>query len=274
MSDRNVNVQTGSDAQVSGAQAPGIQIPGIQAVGIQTPDASFLDARLKAAADLIRAERHADIGSDHAALPIWLLQSGRADRVIVVEKTAGPLEVARRAVTQAGLSGRAELRLGDGLEPLQAAELESVSLTGMGVRTMLGILERGRAAGRVSAALVAQPNDGAGLLRGWARTHGYRLVAESMASGFWRYPVLRLEWRGGPGVSSSDADHDPAYDGLPETAALWYGPHLLRQAHPLLVQELQAQVARLEPLERHTRPQVLTDLHTVRSALAWLEHER
>ncbi|MGY2894270.1 tRNA (adenine(22)-N(1))-methyltransferase [Deinococcus sp. UYEF24] len=237
----------------------------------QAPDIPLLDARLKAAADLIRAERHADIGSDHATLPIWLLQSGRAECVIVVEKTTGPLEVARRAVAQAGLSGRADLRLGDGLEPLQAAELESVSLTGMGARTMLGILERGRAAGRVPAALVVQPNDGAGLLRGWARAHGYRLVAERMASGFWRYPVLRLERQSGPGGYNSVADHDPAYDGLPEAAALWYGPHLLRQAHPLLLQELQAQLARLEPLERHARPQVLTDLRTVRSALAWLE---
>ncbi|WP_407540950.1 tRNA (adenine(22)-N(1))-methyltransferase TrmK [Deinococcus radiomollis] len=225
-----------------------------------------LDARLQAAAELIRAGWHADIGSDHATLPIWLLKSGRADRVIVVEKTTGPLEVARRAVTQAGLSGRTELRLGDGLEPLLTHELESVSLTGMGARTMLGILERGRAAGRVPAVLVVQPNDGAGLLRSWARTHGYRLVAERMVSGFWRYPVLRLERCGGP-----DTEHDPAYDGLPEAAALWYGPHLLRQVHPLLVQELRAQLSRLEPLERHARPQLLTDLATVRSALAWLK---
>lgn len=232
-----------------------------------------LDARLEAAADLIRAERHADIGSDHASLPIRLLQSGRVGRVIVVEKTAGPLEVARQAVKQAGLLDRADLRLGDGLGPLNPAEsgegLESVSLTGMGARTILGILERGRAAGRVPAALVVQPNDGAGLLRGWARKHAYWLVAEQLVSGFWRYPVLRLERRGGP-----DTDRDPAYDALPEAAALWYGPHLLRQAHPLLVQELQAQLTRLEPLQRHARPQVLTDLKTVRSAMSWLEHER
>ncbi|WP_407569568.1 tRNA (adenine(22)-N(1))-methyltransferase [Deinococcus altitudinis] len=257
---------------------------GLQAAGSGSSAASFLDARLEAAAELIRAERHTDIGSDHASLPIWLLQSGRAGRVIVVEKTPGPLEVARRALTQAGVSGRAELRLGDGLEPLHPAasqgELESVSLTGMGARTMLGILERGRAAGRVPAALVVQPNDGAGLLRGWARAHGYRLVAERMASGFWRYPVLRLERQKSPVESgtvgnrtSTATDHDPAYDGLPEAAALWYGPHLLRQAHPLLVQELRAQLARLEPLERHARPRLLTDLSTVRSALAWLEQQ-
>ena len=226
--------------------------------------APVLEARLEAAADLIRADLHADIGSDHASLPIRLLRTGRAGRVVIVEKTAGPLAVARQAVAKAGLQGQAELRLGDGLSPLQPGELESVSLTGMGARTMLGILERGRAQGQVPAALVLQPNDAAGLLRAWARPHGYWLVAEAMAPGFWRYPVLRLEQHPGP---------DPAYEGLPEAAALSSGPWLLRQAHPLLVQELQAQRKRLEPLERHGRPKLLAELATVRSALAWLQEQ-
>ncbi len=221
-----------------------------------------LDARLQAAADLIRAPLHADIGSDHAALPLALLRCGRAERVVIVEKTAGPLEVARQAVQLAGLEDRAGLRLGDGLAPLLPHELESVSLTGLGACTMLGILNRGRAVGRVPKALVAQPNDDAGLLRGWASGHGYWLTAEALAPGFWRYPVLRFEQSSGP---------DPAYQGLPGAAALACGPHLLRQRHPLLVQEMQAQLERLEGLERHARPQILSDLATVRSALDWLE---
>lgn len=221
-----------------------------------------LDARLQAAADLIRAPLHADIGSDHAALPIFLLRSGRADRVIVVEKTAGPLSVARQAIAAAGLSDRAELRLGDGLAGLTGEELNSVSLTGLGQRTVLGILERGLDAGRAPGTVVAQPNDGAGRLRAWAAGHGYWLLAETLAPGFWRYPVLRFGRQPG---------EDPAYRGLPPQAALQYGPHLLRGQHPLLLQELHAQSRRLEALARHARPQVLTDLATVRAALSWLD---
>lgn len=223
--------------------------------------APALESRLLAAAGLISADLHADIGSDHASLPLWLLRHGRVGRVVIVEKTVGPLEVARQAVARSKLQTRADLRLGDGLEPLRAPELESVSLTGMGARTILGVLERGRSAGRVPAALVVQPNDGAGLLRQWAGERGYWLVAERLVSGFWRYPVLRLERHPGP---------DPAYSGVPKAASVRYGPHLLREAHPLLVEELQAQRLRLEPLERHARPQVLEDLTLVRSALDWL----
>ena len=52
-----------------------------------------LDARLEAAADLIRAPLHADIGSDHAALPLVLLRGGRAGRV-VKGKLAGSRQTA------------------------------------------------------------------------------------------------------------------------------------------------------------------------------------
>ena len=224
-----------------------------------------LDERLRAVAGLIQAGLHADIGSDHAALPLFLLHSDRAERAVIVEKTSGPLEVAHRAVTRSGLEARVQLRLGDGLAPLHLHELESVSLTGMGARTMLAILERGRNLGRVPEALVLQPNDAPGLLRAWGRVHGYHLTAEALAAGFWRYPVLRLERSGDP---------DPAYAGMPEAAALQYGPHLLRQAHPLLLEEVQAQLARLEDLERHGKPEVLRDLRTVRSALAWMEQRQ
>ncbi|MFC4454530.1 tRNA (adenine(22)-N(1))-methyltransferase TrmK [Deinococcus sonorensis] len=218
------------------------------------------DARLHAAAELIRSELHVDIGSDHAGLPVLLLRSGRVQRCIVVEKTPGPLETARQGLGSAGLLERCELRLGDGFGPLQPHELGSVSLTGLGARTMVRILER---APQPPGALVLQPNDDPGLLRRWAAAHGYWLVAERLVAGFWRYPVLRLEPHAGP---------DPAYLGLPPNAALRFGPHLLREQHPLLLEELQAQQQRLARLAAHGRAQVLQDLADVEAALAWLAH--
>ncbi|MGI8747352.1 MAG: class I SAM-dependent methyltransferase [Deinococcus sp.] len=149
------------------------------------------DSRLAAALALIRAEVHADIGSDHAALPVALLRSGRVGRCIVVEKKAAPLEVARGTLERARLLDRAELRLGDGFAPLLAGEVESASLTGMGGRTLLGILERGAA--RLPQRLVLQPNDSAAGLRGWARRQGYWLTHEELVPGFWRYPLLAEE---------------------------------------------------------------------------------
>lgn len=217
-----------------------------------------LDARLQAALHLIRAETHADIGSDHAHLPIRLAQLGRVTRGVIVEVNPGPLDHARVNVARAGLTDRLEVRAGNGLAPLAPGEVQSASMTGMGAQTMLGILTR--TPDRAPDALVLQPNDSPEPLRRWAQERGYHVAAEVLAPGFWRYPVLRLERQSGP---------DPAYAALPEAAALRYGPLLLREGGVLLRQQVWADVTRLTPLAAPGRA-AEHDLHVAQSAAAWL----
>ncbi|WP_295821309.1 tRNA (adenine(22)-N(1))-methyltransferase TrmK [uncultured Deinococcus sp.] len=221
-----------------------------------------LDARLEAALHLIRADVHADIGSDHAALPVELVRRGHARRAVVVELTPGPLAVARGGVARAGLTDRIDVRAGNGFAPLAPGEADSASMTGMGARTILGILAR--AGETAPPALVLQPNDAPGLLRAWALAHGHHLVAERLAPGFWTYPVLRFERRPGP---------DPAYAGLLQAAAVKYGPHLLRAADPLLLAQVRADVARLTPLARPGRP-AQDELAAAHDALEWCSNHR
>lgn len=218
-----------------------------------------LDARLEAVLELIRAEVHADIGSDHAKLPIRLLREGRAARGVVVELNPGPLALARRNVARAGLTGRLEVRAGDGFAPLAPGEVDSASLTGMGAGTAAGILRR--AGERLPSTLVVQPNDSPRPLRVWACAHGYHLTAERLIPGYWAYPVLRLERREGP---------DPAYVGLPLNAALRYGPHLLQAGSELLRAQVRADLARLAPLARPGRL-AQAELETADAALHVLE---
>ncbi len=207
---------------------------------------------------LIRAETHADIGTDHAALPLALIEAGRCGRVIAAELHPGPLRLAQMAVMRAGLSQQIEVRQGDGFVPIAPDEVQSASLTGMGARTIRAILTR---ASWLPPQMVLQPNAEPEVLRGWAQSHGYHLTAEALVAGFWRYPVLKFEQSPGP---------DPAYAGLPRAAALRYGPHLLKSADPHLHAELNAQVQRLSKLAAHGRPQVLAELRVVQDALAFL----
>ena len=155
-----------------------------------------LDPRLETVLGFIRVEAHADLGTDHAGLPIRLVQTGRVRRCIGVELNAPPLELARRQVARAGLEGRVELRQGDGLGPLQPGEVDSVSMTGLGAGTIAGVLERGRMAGKLPGRAVVQCNDSPLALRSWARDAGYWLEAETLVAGYWPYPVLVLV-RGG-----------------------------------------------------------------------------
>lgn len=218
-----------------------------------------LDNRLTGVLELIRAPSHADIGSDHAQLPLALLQRGHCERVIAVELNAGPLRVTRQA---AALQSGLEVREGDGFGPIHAGEVESASITGMGARTILGILER---ATWLPNALVLQPNAEAGLLRRWAYQRGYWLGDERLLAGFWNYAALRLERSGQAGVP------DPAYEGLPFEAALHFGPRLLRGREPLLLAELARQEGRLSALLPYARPEIVSEWQRLQAALAWLK---
>ncbi|ADY25187.1 protein of unknown function DUF633 [Deinococcus proteolyticus MRP] len=219
-----------------------------------------LDPRLEAVLGFIRAETHADLGTDHAGLPIRLLQTGRVGRCIGVELNAAPLELARRQVARAGLTGQIELRQGDGLAPLAVGEVQSVSMTGLGAGTIAGVLERGRQAGKLPGRVVVQPNDSPLALREWARQAGYWLDAEALIDGYWPYPVLSLRQADGS---------DPAYADLPEAAALRFGPRLLRERHPLLRRVLADAYGRYAPAAAPGRP-AERELRAVLEALTYL----
>lgn len=196
----------------------------------------MLSPRLQTAADLVLGPRHADIGSDHGLLPLDLMT--RFQRVIAVEKHAGPFEHCCRAVGGTPV----EVRFGDGLDPLQAGEIDSLSICGMGSLNIRAILERGRE--KLPDQLVLQPMDNAGPIRGWARRNGFHLQGEC-----WVDPYVVLELRAGSG-------EDPAYIGLPEEAE-FFGPFLL--SNPAYVARQIAWLeglgrpdGRLEFLQKHT----------------------
>lgn len=218
-----------------------------------------LDARLDAVLNLIGSEVqvHADIGADHAHLPIQLIQTGRAGRCVVVEVNPGPLQHARQNVALAGLANQIEVRQGDGFAPIRPGEVDSASLCGMGALTMLGILSR--AGESLPPALVLQPNDSPRPLRVWAQKNGFHLTAEYLASGFWIYAILRLERQIGP---------DLAYAGLPPGAALRYGPHLLRAG--VVHQQILSDIKRLTPVAAPGRP-AQAELAEALAALEFLE---
>ena len=175
----------------------------------------MLSARLQEVADRVKGPRHADIGSDHGLLPLFLCS--RLERVIATEKNAGPFEKLRAAL----LGVAVEVRRGDGLDPLAADEVDSLSICGMGALNIRDILDRGR--GKLPFQLVLQPMDNPGPIRHWARGSGYHLADE-----VWVDPYVVLEFRVGSGP-------DPAYAGLPEEAE-FFGPLLLANQEYLLVQ--------------------------------------
>ena len=75
-----------------------------------------LSRRLETAAQWVPSgARLCDVGTDHATLPIWLLEQGRLAGAIATDIRPGPLDRARRNVERYGYADQVQLRLCDGL---------------------------------------------------------------------------------------------------------------------------------------------------------------
>ena len=82
----------------------------------------------------------ADIGTDHAALPIRLLSSGVCRHAILTDFHKGPLDSAKDTVRQAGLTHFVEFYLTDGIAEILALKPDWYVIAGMGGETIANIL--------------------------------------------------------------------------------------------------------------------------------------
>ncbi len=117
-----------------------------------------LDSRLMAIADLVRKGKvFADIGTDHAYLPVYLVEKGIINRGIAADLRVGPLENAKEAVVSYGYSDRIELRLSDGLDNFSENEVEEIAVAGMGGLLISSFIERTQWLKNEEIHLILQP---------------------------------------------------------------------------------------------------------------------
>ena len=96
-----------------------------------------------AIANLVRKDRvFADIGTDHAYLPVYLVENGIIQKSIAADLRVGPLENARLAVESYNFSDKIELRISDGLDNFKENEVEEIAVAGMGGLLISSFIER------------------------------------------------------------------------------------------------------------------------------------
>jgi tRNA (adenine22-N1)-methyltransferase len=135
----------------------------------------------RVAAHVPNGARLADIGSDHAYLPVALLRRGVIEAAVAGEVASTPFQAAARTVRDNGLEQQITVRLADGLAAIEASDaITVVSLCGMGGETIRDILEAGKAHLNGLERLVLQPNGGEQPLRLWLMNNGYRILSEEL----------------------------------------------------------------------------------------------
>ena len=126
----------------------------------------------------------ADIGTDHGYVPMLLVKQGRSPRVIMSDISEGSLAKARETFAACRLEdmvSESDFRIGDGLQTIEAGEVDEIIIAGLGGHTIKSILADDEAKSRSFSRLILQPRKHSGTLRYYLYTHGWDIESEMLA---------------------------------------------------------------------------------------------
>ena len=143
-----------------------------------------------------KGTRVADIGTDHAFLPIALIKEGVARSVLACDISEGPLSVAKENIEKTKTQN-IETRLCDGLEGISSNEADVITIAGMGGDVIKGILKKCAWIKDEEKLLILQPMSSADVLREYLYLEGFSLEKEEAVEDSGRvYSVITARYSG------------------------------------------------------------------------------
>lgn len=214
----------------------------------------------RVAAHVPNGARLADIGSDHAYLPVALVRRGVIDAALAGEVATTPFQAAERTVRDNGLEQQITVRLADGLAAIEArGGITAISLCGMGGETIRDILEAGKAHLSGAERLILQPNGGEQPLRLWLMRNGYRIVSEELLHENRFYYEIIVAERADPVVYTAEQ--------------LFFGPLLMQARSPVFLAKWQRALRlRQKTLAAFERAQAVPEakLQEISQQIRWM----
>lgn len=142
-----------------------------------------LDERLSCASSFVRdGKRFADIGSDHAYLPIHLVMSGRVCAALASDINRGPVESAIQNINTYGVGDKVQAICSDGLAGAREFSPEDIAILGMGGELIESIIEKAPWVKDESIRLILQPMTHAESLYRYLCAKGFSIVEEGICS--------------------------------------------------------------------------------------------
>lgn len=176
----------------------------------------MLSKRMEAVVSMVSPQSFtvADIGCDHAYVSIALIERKIAENVVAMDVRQGPLGIAAGNVAAAGLEGKIDLRLSNGLEKLLPGEVDAVVIAGMGGMLVKSILESGEKIlhyEKMRPSLILQPQSDLKEVRIFLHSSAYHIVQEKMLIDEGKYyTVIKAE----PGACNQIVDSFVEADGM------------------------------------------------------------
>ena len=138
-----------------------------------------LSPRLSAIAESVgECKCLADIGTDHAYIPVYLCKRHKAETAIACDINPEPLRRAESTVKTYNADKLVELRLGSGLDPIKSDESDAIVIAGMGGLLIANII--GSGLDKIANKIILQPMSAVSELREYLYSHGWRIISESL----------------------------------------------------------------------------------------------
>ncbi len=157
-----------------------------------------LTPRLYAVADFVRSgSKLADIGTDHAYLPVFLCTEGIINSAIAADIVQGPLGKARETVERYGMTDKIELVLTDGLVGIDSEQIDDIVIAGMGGELISSIILSADWLKNPRKRLILQPMSKESTLRDTLYSNGFEIKYEATVDeGRHIYTVICAEFAG------------------------------------------------------------------------------
>lgn len=201
-----------------------------------------ISKRLKAVADMVTPGlRAADIGCDHAYIPIYLIQNNISPMCIAMDINMGPVNRARENILKQGLQDRITVRRSDGLKELSSHEADALIIAGMGGALMLRILSERRDVLAAVRELILQPQSEIYLVREALSDLGFVINKENMLTEDGKYYVCMKA------VAVSGVKDTHVYE-LTRREHVYFGRLLLERKHQVLYKYLKKERRQCEEI--------------------------
>ena len=183
----------------------------------------------KIAEKISPGETAADIGTDHGYVPMLLMRGGISPHVIMSDISEDSLTKATETFAICALDAGPDcFRVGDGLETVDAGEVDAVIIGGLGGLTIIDILSADLEKSRSFRKLVMQPRKHSGNLRHFLYTHGWDIIDEDLA------PEGKFVCEVITAVPSDRSYREPLF---PEDDIRWKYPAEMVTADPVLAKK-------------------------------------
>lgn len=123
----------------------------------------------------------ADIGTDHAQLPILLVERNICNKVYACDEKKGPLSIAEENIKSKGLSDKIETILSDGFAHIPM-DIDMAVIAGMGYYTAKMILENAQNRLHLLNKIIVQINVDSHLMRNWINENHYTILEEKFVN--------------------------------------------------------------------------------------------